>query len=65
MVTILYVDIMIKTRLTRLSGGIRSAEREELCILVERTAHAVAVGGAEEVTAQQLPWVVAESWHIP
>ena len=56
---------MIKTRLTRLSGGIRSAEREELCILVERTAHAVAVGGAEEVTAQQLPWVVAESWHIP
>ena len=65
MVTILYVDIMIKTRLTRLSGGIRSAEREELCILVERIARVVAVGGVEEVTAQQLPWVVAESWRIP
>ena len=58
---------MIKTRLTRLSGGIKSAEREVLCILVERIARAVAVGGAraEEVTTQQLPWVVAESRHIP
>jgi hypothetical protein len=39
---------MFGTVLTRLSGGIRSTDREELCMLVEQSTHA-----REEVTAQQ------------
>jgi hypothetical protein len=41
---------MFGTVLTRLSGGIRSTDREELCMLVEQSTHAAA---REEVTAQQ------------
>lgn len=43
---------MIGTGLTRLSGGIGSTDREELCMLIEYSVEqSTCAGGGEEVTA--------------